>query len=424
MKVFQISEVGLIIKEKVLEPFWNSACQKISDNLWLPTKIDSADLDSNLLNSLSSQLVERSWFSTTLKVPLKKKWSKTSPVSFTYSVQDYMDLENIKPKLKTTTKLINIKCFKENCNLFINNNKFFCETHFNLIKDSLKCQGINNNKTQCKYKVIKDGFCGHHILKIDTENTKIEFNHSRKIRINITPEQLNVFRQIFGVSRKIYNSAIYELRKKNTTKKELRDYITKKLDSEFEYVKRVPLKIKQESVGDLIKALDNCYKKFKKTNKSQKCKYRSKKAPSQSIYMNVDSIKKESDKSFYFYPDALSKRYFKNKKDALLKVSEILPEIKTHCRLVLKHNKYLYISIPMEMPKYTKDPFLKDSFVALDPGERCFQTFFSKTLNGQIGYKPRERYIKVLNEADLIKSKIDLLRNKIRKKNIKIRKMY
>ena len=29
MKSFQISEVGLIIKEKVLEPFWNSACQTV-----------------------------------------------------------------------------------------------------------------------------------------------------------------------------------------------------------------------------------------------------------------------------------------------------------------------------------------------------------------------------------------------------------
>lgn len=338
-----------------------------------------------------------------------------------------MDLENTKPKLKMTTTLINNykTCYKENCDLFISNcNKFFCDNHFNEIKESTICQGINNSKKQCKYKVIKDGFCGHHLLKTPNEDKiSVEYNHSRKIRINITPKQLNVFRQIFGVSRKVYNSALYELRKKNTTKKELRDYITKKLDNEFEYVKNVPLKIKQESVGDLIKALDNCYKKFKKTNKSQKCKYRNKKAPSQSIYMNVDSIKKENNTSFYFYPDAISKRYFKNKKDALLEVSENLPEIKTHCRLILKHNKYLYISIPMEMPKYKKDSILKDSFVALDPGERCFQTFYSRTLNGQIGYKTRERYMKVLNEADLIKSKIDLLRNKIRRKKYKNKKI-
>ena len=65
-------------------------------------------------------------------------------------------------------------------------------------------------------------------------------------------------------------------------------YITKKFDS-IEYCKKVPLKIKQGALEDLIKATNNCYKKWKKTNKPHRCKFKNKHAPSQSIYMNFDS---------------------------------------------------------------------------------------------------------------------------------------
>lgn len=242
--------------------------------------------------------------------------------------------------------------------------------------------------------------------------SSIEYNHSRLIRINTTPEQLSVYKQIFGVSRKMYNDGIVELRNKKAELSNVRDIITNKSDK-LQYCKNVPLKIRQGALEDLIKASNNCIKKWKKTKKFQKCKFRSKHDTSQSIYMNHDAIKKIDDYSFSFYKNAISK-YFNDKKNIIFKTSEKLPSINTHCRLILKHNKYLYISIPLEMPIYDRKSNI-GGMVALDPGVRNFQTFYSPHLNGQIGNCTRNRYLKIFNESDLIKSKLTKMKKKLKK---------
>jgi putative transposase len=414
-----ISEVGLIIKEKVLKPFWTPACQVQSDKLWLPIKTDCVGLVSTWSNTLSSHLVEKSWFSTTLQVPRLKKWSKTSPVSYMSSLPVYTDLENTNNKLKTNTiipqqKSKNCKILDCKNNISLETNKFFCNEHYENDINNINCRGITSSKKnnkKCPYKATTNGFCGHHKLNTEPVVQK-EYNHSRMIRINTTPEQLIVYRQIFGVSRKMYNEGVSALRNKETTLSEVRDFITDKFDT-LDYCKNVPLKIKQGALEDLQKATSNCYKKWKKTNKPQKCKFKNKYAASQSIYMNFDAIKKVNDNSFYFYIQAIGK-YFDKNEDGLLKVSEKLPNITTHCRLVLRHKKYLYISIPMERPEYNIEPIIK-SMVAIDQGERNNVAFYSHNITGLIGSHTRDRYSKLFTESDFLKSKIQKLKNKVKK---------
>ena len=50
----------LTLKEKAYKPFWNNQCLEISKRLWLPTKTDLQDLDTNSLNQLLIKEVERS----------------------------------------------------------------------------------------------------------------------------------------------------------------------------------------------------------------------------------------------------------------------------------------------------------------------------------------------------------------------------
>ena len=70
-----IKDIGsaLNFKRKVLRPFWTTLSKKISQKLWLPTKIDFVDsvLSSSRESSLKHQM-GKSWFSIEKKLPLKK----------------------------------------------------------------------------------------------------------------------------------------------------------------------------------------------------------------------------------------------------------------------------------------------------------------------------------------------------------------
>ena len=78
MKLLRTLEVDLISRGKDLKPFWTKQSKDISDKLWLPTKIDSVDSDSNLLKVSSTPIVkDKSWFSTTISYPQKSNLPKT-----------------------------------------------------------------------------------------------------------------------------------------------------------------------------------------------------------------------------------------------------------------------------------------------------------------------------------------------------------
>jgi hypothetical protein len=105
----------------------------------------------------------------------------------------------------------------------------------------------------CGYNAVQDGFCGHHklVLEADKPDEK-NYSHSRLIRINTTPEQLSVYRKVFGVARKMYNDGNSALKKKLVKLSEVRDYITRQSDNN-DYCKAVPLKIRQGALEDLSK---------------------------------------------------------------------------------------------------------------------------------------------------------------------------
>ena len=95
MNLLQILEADLTLKGKDLKPFWNTHTEEKSRNLWLPTKIDCADLDSNLLNIRLQYLVkEKSWFSTTVNHHRTKNLQKTYWQSLPFSQPVPMVSEN------------------------------------------------------------------------------------------------------------------------------------------------------------------------------------------------------------------------------------------------------------------------------------------------------------------------------------------
>jgi putative transposase len=329
------------------------------------------------------------------------------------SVADFMVSEDTKKQSKKPEKNKipkEITCYKCDLPFTFETNKFLCNKCTEENKDSLKCNGLKSDKTNCNYDAKHIGFCGHHI-KIPKEipETEKEYNTCRKIRLRPNERQKTLLKQWFGVSRLCYNKALAKSKKdKPKLDGSFRDSITKSLDS-LGYCKIVPLKVKQESVNDLIKATNNAKLKYTKTNKFQNISYKTKFAPSHSININKDAITKKTDYEITIYPRTLGS----------IKYDGLLKEIPTHCRIVCKYNRYFYLCVPLEMKKEESKPAFEDTIVALDPGERTFNSFYSNSLCGHVGIKCRTRFAKLFNEYDKQKSKYDRYKNKLKKTTYK-----
>jgi len=105
-KLLKILDLESTLKEKVLIPFWTPQSKVISEQLWLPTKIDCVD---SVLNSskesLNNNLMGKSWFSIKKKHPLKMNSLMTSFQLSQFSLPDSMDCEVIQSKNKSKNKL-------------------------------------------------------------------------------------------------------------------------------------------------------------------------------------------------------------------------------------------------------------------------------------------------------------------------------
>ena len=105
-KLLKILDLESTLKEKVLIPFWTPQSKAISEQLWLPTKIDCVD---SVLNSskesLNNNLMGKSWFSIKKKHPLKMNSLTTSFQLSQFSLPDSMDCEAIQLKNKSKNKL-------------------------------------------------------------------------------------------------------------------------------------------------------------------------------------------------------------------------------------------------------------------------------------------------------------------------------
>jgi len=284
-------------------------------------------------------------------------------------------------------------------------NRFLCEPHFLEHSDDTLC-----NSGKCNYKAKFKGFCGQHISIPKLENyIKPKLNTSRKVRLEPTKEQRILLSRWFGVARKCYNEANNMIRTKKTTLSKVRDIVTKHLDK-IDYVKVVPLKIKQEAIGDLIKATSNAISKFKKAKKKkfQKISYKCKGAKSDSINIANENIK-ICNGGVSIYSRTLGN----------IKTSEPITSIQSACRITCKYSRFYYLCIPEELIIENELPAFTDGIVAIDPGERNFSTFYSPLLEGSIGIKSRDRLYKSYNEADKIRSKMDRIKNNIKKKKLK-----
>lgn len=172
--------------------------------------------------------------------------------------------------------------------------------------------------------------------------------------------------QWFGVARYVYNQTVEYLRQPGTTAnwKAIKGDI---LGSLPEFCADVPYQIKSVAVRDACIAVREAKKKFKVDGQVREVKFRSRKNPVQSCYIPKSAVKADG-----IYYTILGSLHY----------GEQLPSEFGDCRLVRNNGRY-YLCLPIEVQRQLGEN--QSRVVALDPGVRTFQTFFSESSFGQLG---------------------------------------
>ncbi len=218
----------------------------------------------------------------------------------------------------------------------------------------------------------------------DCEST---VKRSRKIRIYLNPLQRAILKSWFGVSRYVYNQTIAYLKQLNTKAnwKAIKGVLLGALP---EFCKSVPYQIKSIAIKDACKAVSNAKKKYKDSGGISKMRFRSRKEPIQSCYIPKSAV---SGKGIYH--TILGEISFK----------ENLPQKFGDCRLVFAYGDY-YLTVPEDTLRLETDN--QGRVVALDPGVRTFQTFFSENSFGWIGKQANIKIQKLCFRLDALVSKL------------------
>ena len=210
---------------------------------------------------------------------------------------------------------------------------------------------------------------------------------SRKIRVLLTPQQKQTIKQWFGGSRFVYNTTI-KLLQDSSIKANWKTIKTDILNGLPDWCKTVPYQIKSIAIKDACKSVSNAKKKYKNGFGISRCLFRSRKDAVQSCY-----IPKSAVSELGIYHTILGKAKFK----------EALPSDFGDCRLVKAYGDY-YLAVPENVPQLQSDN--QGRVVALDPGIRTFNTFFSETSIGELGIGANLKIQKLCFKLDKLISQL------------------
>ena len=259
---------------------------------------------------------------------------------------------------------------------------------------SIKQVTANNNNSQTFFPALTEGTVS------STTVTK-----TRRIRIYPTQQQKKLFKQWFGVGRKVYNTCINHFNKKDIKVNGWMKMSTLVLHSlTEEYIKIVPCQIKNMAVKDSYTSwMTNC-KKTKKSGKPFKLSYKSRKNPVQSCYIPKTAVSESG-----IYHTLSGKLKFSER--------EWLKNDICDCRLINDHGRW-YLSVPQKITTIPTEN--QGGIVALDPGVRNFLTYFSEDGRfGWLGVHAFDRILRLNLKRDHLLSKLALTKDKRKKGKLK-----
>ncbi len=211
--------------------------------------------------------------------------------------------------------------------------------------------------------------------------SEVTVTKSKKIRVYPTTEQRETLRQWLGTARFTYNKTV-ALLNETDTKANWKAIKTGILHDLPDWSKETPYQIKSIAVRDACIAVREAKRKCKKTGEFQSVSFKSKRHPSDSIFIPKSAIKPRG-----VYRTLLGD----------LKMSEMLPDNICDSRLVKENDKYyLCVSYTVTAPKRKSN----GRVVALDPGVRTFLTYFHERGFGWLGHHAINRIQRLCSHLD------------------------
>lgn len=238
-------------------------------------------------------------------------------------------------------------------------------------------------------------FPSYTLSHTESQNSASTLQRCRKIRIYPTATQRAKLRQFLGTARYTYNRTVEYLRQEGTKANwmAIRKQIITSLP---EWANDTPYDVRSIAVREACIAVQNAKRKYRQTGQLNKVSFRSRKAPSQSIFLRKASISKCA-----VFPRTLG----------TMKFAEELPDIRHDCRLVCEYRKW-YVVVPVDIePCEAK---AKQGVCSIDPGVRTFLTCYCKDGVVELGRGAWERILSVCRSLDRLQARMS--KAKARKK--------
>jgi len=207
---------------------------------------------------------------------------------------------------------------------------------------------------------------------------------SRKIRLYPTAAQRAIFRKWLGAYRFVYNRTLDYLKGLTGKRPSWTDIATYSiLPALPDWAEEIPFQIKKIAVKECCEAYSAAKQKYKRTGQVSELHYKSRKAPVQTCYIPKSAVKPHG-----IYPTI----------SGAIKYAEPLPIAFLDCALSWQQGRwYLCVPFVTTVPQGENQSL---RMVALDPGVRTFQAFFSPDMAGVIGEHDFGRLVRLCHHLD------------------------
>lgn len=215
---------------------------------------------------------------------------------------------------------------------------------------------------------------------------------TQQIRLYPTAPQRALLRNWFGVSRKTHNQTVEYLKQQGTKANfmEIKKWLVPSLP---EWARETPRAIKDGAVAQACEAVKNAKRKFKATGKFHEVGFRSRREPTQTLFIRNDMIRNGT-----IYPTKMGR----------LRMAESLPSDPRDSQLIRENGRY-YLCVPSRVMVQRGDNQAR--IVGLDPGVRTFMSFYSPDSAGKLGEYSFGRIARLCRHLDALMSRIDTSKN-------------